>query len=418
MKKAGRALIIGGSLGGLFAANLLRMIGWEVDVYERVADDLAARGAGIATHDEMFDTLRRLGVIIDDTIGIKVSDRIFYDSTGKVIATKLVNRYMSSWVRFYRPLKDMLPEENYHFGMNFVRYVETGDGVTAYFSDGTQASGDLLIGADGIWSAVRSQWFPEVKPEYAGYIAWRGMVEECDFPAALRNEIVPIHTFCLPEGQYMLTYPVPGQDDDTRVGHRRTNFVWYHPVTPQKLTDLCTDTAGKCHGVAIAPHLIRQELLDEMRALSRRLFAPQIADTVDLVKQPFFQAIFDCAAPRIAQGRVVLLGDAAFVGRPHAGMGTTKAALDAQYLVDALLAAHGDLDAALSDYNDSRSLFGARLVARNRWLGAHMSAHLTKPKHLRTPEELQHRPPQVTMSEFGAKLCDIPDLASIARRRL
>jgi 2-polyprenyl-6-methoxyphenol hydroxylase-like FAD-dependent oxidoreductase len=393
------------------------MIGWEVDVYERVADDLAARGAGIATHDEMFDTLRRLGVIIDDTIGIKVSDRVFYDSSGKVIATKQVNRYMSSWVRFYRPLKDMLPEQHYHFGRNLTRFEESGDQVTAYFSDGSSASGDLLIGADGIWSAVRAQWLPGVQPEYAGYIAWRGMVEERDCPPALRDEIVPIHTFCLPEGQYMLTYPVPGQDDDTRPGHRRTNFVWYHPVTREKLTDLCTDATGKCHGMAIPPHLIRPELLADMRALSRSLFAPQIADTVDLVRQPFFQAIFDCVSPKIAGGRVLLLGDAAFVGRPHAGMGTTKAALDAQYLVDALLAADGDLAAALADYNDARSLFGKRLVARNRWLGAHMSAHLTKPKHLRTPEELRHRPPEVTMSEFGARLCDIPDLASIAKRQ-
>ena len=418
--KAGRALIIGGSLGGLFAANLLRMIGWQVDVYERVADDLAARGAGIATHDEMFDTLRRLGVTIDDTIGIKVSDRVFYDSAGKVIATLKVNRYMSSWVRFYRPLKDRLPEVNYHFGMNFTRFEETDDGVTAHFSDGSSAHGDLLIGADGIWSAVRGLWLPEVKPEYAGYIAWRGMVEEREFPLALRDEIVPIHTFCLPEGQYMLTYPVPGQDDDTRVGHRRTNFVWYHPVLPEKLTALCTDAGGKCHGVSIPPHLIRQEFIDEMRAFSRSHFAPQIADTVDLTKQPFFQAIFDCASPRIAQGRVALLGDAAFVGRPHAGMGTTKAALDAQYLVDALLAAdgdNGDLAVALADYNDSRSLFGNRLVARNRWLGAHMSAHLAKPRHLRTPDELAHRPPDVTMREFGAKLCDIADMVPIARRR-
>ena len=415
--KAGRAVIIGGSLGGLFAANLLRMIGWEVDVYERVADDLAARGAGIATHDEMFDTLRRLGVVIDDTIGIKVSDRVFYDSAGKVIASLKVNRYMSSWVRFYRPLKDLLPDENYHFGMTFTRFDETPDAVTAHFSDGTQVNADLLIGADGIWSGVRAQWLPEVKPEYAGYIAWRGMVEERDFPSALRDEIVPIHTFCLPEGQYMLTYPVPGQDDDTRVGHRRTNFVWYHPVTPEKLTELCTDAAGKCHGVAIPPQLIRKEFVDEMRAFSRSQFAPQIADVVDLTKQPFFQAIFDCASPRIAHGRVALLGDAAFVGRPHAGMGTTKAALDAQYLIDALIASDGELAPALADYNDSRCLFGNRLVARNRWLGAHMSAHLVKPKHLRTPDELEHRPPDVTMREFGAKLCDIADLAQIARRQ-
>jgi len=122
------------------------------------------------------------------------------------------------------------------------------------------------------------------------------------------------------------------------------------------------------------------------------------------------------ASPRIAQGRVALLGDAAFVGRPHSGMGTTKAALDAQYLTDALIAAEGDLDSALADYDQARSLFGSRVVARGRWLGAHMSAHLAKPKHLRTPGELAHRPPDVTMREFGAKLCDIPDLAAIARR--
>lgn len=268
--KTRRAVIIGGSLGGLFAANLLRMIGWEVEVLERVADDLAARGTGIATHDEMFDTPRRLGVVIDNTIGIKVSDRVFYDSSSKVIARKLVSRYMSSWVRFYRPLKDMLSEKNYHFGMTFTRFEESADQITAHFSDGSSASGDFPIDADCIWSAVRGQWLPEVKPEYAGYIAWRGMVEERDFPPALRSEIVPIHTFCLPEGQHMLTYPVPGQDDDTRAGFRRTNFVWYHPVLPEKLTDLCTDASGKCHGVAIPPHLIRKEFVDEIRAFSRR----------------------------------------------------------------------------------------------------------------------------------------------------
>lgn len=410
------AIIIGGSLGGLFAANLLRSIGWETDVYERVADDLAARGAGIATHDEMFDTMRRIGIAINDTIGIRVQDRIFYDSSGKVIAKHYMARYMSSWVRFYRPLKDLLPAKNYHFGKTLLRYEELADGVTAHFTDGTSVHGDLLIGADGIWSTVRSQWFPEVKPQYANYIAWRGMVEERDFPPALRDEIVPIHAFCLPEGEYMITYPVPGQDDDTRPGHRRTNFVWYHPVTEEKLKDLCTDATGKCHGVAIPPHFIRPELLDEMRALSRSLFAPQIADTVDLVKQPFFQAIFDCESPCIAQGRVMLLGDAAFVGRPHAGMGTTKAALDAQYLIDALQAANGDLSVALADYDQSRRVFGERLVARGRWLGAHMSAHLTKPKHARTVEELCHRTPDVTMREFGAKLCDIADLAPIAKR--
>jgi 2-polyprenyl-6-methoxyphenol hydroxylase-like FAD-dependent oxidoreductase len=70
-----RALVIGGSLGGLFAANLLHVIGWHVDVYERVADDLATRGAGIGTHDELFSILRRLGIAVDASIGVEVRER-------------------------------------------------------------------------------------------------------------------------------------------------------------------------------------------------------------------------------------------------------------------------------------------------------------------------------------------------------
>ena len=63
MTRRPRALVIGGSLGGLFAANVLREVcAWDVEVFERVENDLAARGAGIATHDEMFDVLRRVGL--------------------------------------------------------------------------------------------------------------------------------------------------------------------------------------------------------------------------------------------------------------------------------------------------------------------------------------------------------------------
>jgi 2-polyprenyl-6-methoxyphenol hydroxylase-like FAD-dependent oxidoreductase len=57
-----RALIVGGSLGGLFAAHLLRATGWEVEVYERIADDLASRGAGLGTHDALRDMMARIGM--------------------------------------------------------------------------------------------------------------------------------------------------------------------------------------------------------------------------------------------------------------------------------------------------------------------------------------------------------------------
>ncbi len=81
-----RALIIGGSLGGLFAANLLHGAGWEVEVFERVGEALADRGAGIVTHDELFLALRRVGVSIDETIGVEAFSRVTLDRDGRVIA--------------------------------------------------------------------------------------------------------------------------------------------------------------------------------------------------------------------------------------------------------------------------------------------------------------------------------------------
>ena len=82
-----RAVVIGGSLGGLFAAGFLQELGWQVDVYERVADELAARGAGIGTHGALFDALRRLGVEIDERLGIRVSERICLDGQGNTVQT-------------------------------------------------------------------------------------------------------------------------------------------------------------------------------------------------------------------------------------------------------------------------------------------------------------------------------------------
>ena len=91
---------------------------------------------------------------------------------------------------------------------------------------------------------------------------------------------------------------------------------------------------------------------------------------VGLVEHPFIQAIYDLESPRVVFGRVLLIGDAAFVARPHAGMGATKAALDALTLVGALAAA--DPDAALSEWDQRRRRYGRALVERARWLGAYL----------------------------------------------
>src|SRR3954464_160222 len=163
-----RALVVGGSLGGLFAANMLHAIGWHVEVFERVADDLATRGAGIGTHDELFAVMRRLGIEVDASIGVEVSERICLDHSGAVLHRVALPQMMTAWARVYRPLKDLLPAAQYHFVANLERVEQDADGVTAIFTDGSTARGDLLVAADGIRSSVRAQVLPEAQPHYAG----------------------------------------------------------------------------------------------------------------------------------------------------------------------------------------------------------------------------------------------------------
>lgn len=411
-----QALVIGGSLGGLLAANLLRSIGWKVQVFERVGDDLASRGAGIGTHEELLDIMHRVGITVDASIGVHPESRTCLDRAGNIQHTMPRPRILSSWGRLYRALKDAFPAEDYFFDKTLVSFTDDAAGVTALFADGSRAHGDLIIGADGIRSTVRAQIMPKAQPQYAGYVAWRGLIPESSLPPELHRQVFAHNIVCYPDGDAMTMYAVPGPNNDVRPGHRAYNWVWYHPLNDAGLAALCTDASGFCHGTAIAPALIRPEAIAAMRATAVRALAPQCVQVIDLTGQTFFQAIFDLASPSMVQRRAVILGDAAFVARPHVGMGVTKAALDAESLADALLDIPdiADIDMALARFNRQQHLFGTRVVARARHVGAHLGAQATKPPETWTEAE-RHQDPVRMMVESGARLRDVPELIEVVR---
>ncbi len=381
-----RALVIGGSLGGLIAAHLLRSTGLDAVVFERNEEELASRGVGLGTHPQLIGILKRAGIDFDESMGLTPSKAVCLDRNGNVVIERPTARTLSGWSRLYRALLDGLPEEAYRLGKRLARVAQDGDGVTAFFADGSSERGDLLVGADGIRSTVRAQFLPDVVPLYAGYVAWRAVLDEADVPQELWREMVTLYAFCLPEGEQLISYAVPGRDNDTAVGRRAYNIVWYRPVSREALIDISTDAAGHYHVLGIPPPLIRPEVVAQIKADARATIAPQIAE-IFVRTAPFFQPIYDLASPRLVFGRVVLAGDAAFVARPHAGAGTTKAALDAACLADSIRDAVGDLAAGLERYERMQAPFGKALVDVNRAEGAYLSAQL-KPKADRTAAEL------------------------------
>jgi 2-polyprenyl-6-methoxyphenol hydroxylase-like FAD-dependent oxidoreductase len=373
----GRVIVAGGSIAGLCAGALLHRLGFSVDVFERSNEALASRGAGIVPHPELFDALEQAGARIDATIGVPVVGRRTFAPDGRVVGEHALPQIMMSWDRLFRLIRELFPDRHYHAGRAIEGFEQDAGGVTVEFADGSRGRADWLIGADGIRSTVRRQLLPALEPAYVGYLAWRGLIEERQMSAGARTALCRHLAFYLPPGEQMLGYPVPGADEAIAPGQRRYNWVWYRPVEAEHLPALLTDADGRRYDMSIPPARMARRPIDEMRAAAAALVAPCFLEVVRLVEQPFIQAIYDLESPRLVFGRVILIGDAAFVARPHPGMGATKAALDALTLAEALAAP--DPDRALLAWGRRRLRYGRALVERARWLGAYLGEPAAAP---------------------------------------
>lgn len=360
-------------MAGLFSANLLRRAGWEVEVFERVEGELAGRGAGIVVQPEILRAFARIGIDPGPTLGIETLPRRVLDRAGRIVLETECRQVHTAWERVFRLLRAAFPPERYHRGRTLARVDQGEGGVVARFEGGETLAADLVLGADGIRSTMRHQYEPETASIYAGYTAWRALVDEAALSPRTHREAYLCMAFCLPPGEQILGYPVAGPNDDLRPGHRRYNLVWYRPADERgKLRELLTDDRGVTHVGSIPPPLISRATIAAMRADAHRLLSPQFREVLDRAPRPFLQPIYDLESPRMAFGRVALVGDAAFVARPHVGGGVAKAAGDAMALAEVLAASPDDVPAALRGFERDRLPVGRRIVARGRALGAYI----------------------------------------------
>ncbi|PPR64850.1 MAG: 2,6-dihydroxypyridine 3-monooxygenase, partial [Alphaproteobacteria bacterium MarineAlpha3_Bin7] len=194
-KKKKRAIIVGGSIGGLFAGNILYKNGWEVDILEKAKVNLASRGTGIARHTELEKILIDLGLPPDKSVGIAVKGRTAFNRKGEIIAEYPLKQKLGAWNKVFEPLYKTFPKNRYHNGHKFIGLEQKLKYTRVFTSTGKHFDADVIIGADGFSSAVRKYIAPGINPRYGGYVGWRGISEELKLSDNFRRNLFSHYAF-------------------------------------------------------------------------------------------------------------------------------------------------------------------------------------------------------------------------------
>lgn len=383
--RGSRVGVVGGSIAGCSLAIALDRLGCEVTILERSSSGLMDRGSGIAIPPALRDELIEVGYLPEKYPTWEARGRRWYvdDGTeeGGLLWTQPGNLLTNNWGSLWRGLRSKLPESvRYLDGQSVTAVKDNGDDAELTLQSGETHSYDIVFGADGYRSVLRSHLHPASQPHYAGYVLWRG-----NFPADQLSDRIAWDETCEShewvtvafDGGHGVMYPIPDFASE-QTGDLRVNWAIYAP-TPEglALTDPSSIPPGAVDEGCYAAY---QRLLDE--TMPPR-FRPLFDVTQDLLS---IQPIYDEQVDSYAEGRIALIGDAATLTRPHTGSGATKAMQDAR-LIETLGAEHGDWETLLAAYADDRRAVGATLVGLGRRIGR---------------DQVDHTPPwaEMTVDDF------------------
>jgi 2,6-dihydroxypyridine 3-monooxygenase len=238
---------------------------------------------------------------------------------------------------------------------------DPSDSPRLEFASGRLVRADLVVFADGINSIGRRLLGQDAEPHYAGYVAWRGTIDEDRVEAAALDALADAITYHVLSAGHFITYPIPG---------RLRNWLWYWNVPPgAELEDLLTGDDGTGFTTSVPRGFVPRDRVSELAERARASLPPPLAEVLIATPDPFIQVIFDLAVERTTSGRACLIGDAAFTARPHIAAGTAKAAEDAWTLAAALDGVCGDVEQALLRWSRRQIALGAAAVARSREAG-------------------------------------------------
>ena len=365
------ATIIGGSMAGLFAATALSKKGWDISVHEKVPVPLSGRGAGIATYDELADLVYK-ATNNNNVLGTTAKSRVSLDINGNIINSYDYPQVYTSWQYLFSILREQISNDHYFMGDDCIKIEQNEDKAIAFFDNGKKKETDLIIVANGIKSELRTYVDNKAYPQYAGYVGWRGVVNEEEISKKSLETLSNYFIVVLPYNQQIASYPIAGEGKNPfKIGERRINWIWYKPVPQNSLQEILLGKSGQQFEDGIPPNEIREEIVNDLFKEAEEKLPPQLVELVKITKKPLIQPIFDLQSIKMKNGRVLTIGDAAFTARPHVGMGVTKAAMDAftlsEYLEDS-----SNLD-DLDKWEHSRLKESQFIVNRSRKLGQYLS---------------------------------------------
>jgi 2,6-dihydroxypyridine 3-monooxygenase len=211
---------------------------------------------------------------------------------------------------------------------------------------------------------------PDVSPTYAGYVAWRGTVGKAELGPENFETLQEAIAYYVMPNSHILTYPIPIVDRSPGQRQRFVNWLWYRNVAEgPELDDLMTDKDGVRRAVSLYPGIVRERHVAQLRDDAESTLPPPLSELVVRTAEPFIQVIIDVSVPRMAFGRVCLIGDAAVAARPHAAAGTAKAAENGYKLAEAIRETGGDVPAALRQWEPGQLELGKRVLERTREAG-------------------------------------------------
>lgn len=360
--------IVGGSVAGCAAAIVLERHGCEVEVFEQAPGALEARGAGIVMPAELHDRLVQAALLPTAYATCPYVQRwwIVADGTddGRRVWESPMGAQTNNWVALWRALRAGVPDDRYRAGTPVREVRQDADGASVDFESGKAISNDVVVGADGYRSVTRRLLCRDSDPVPAPYVLWRG-----DFDESRISDVSVIRASDESQASYTVLYPgghvviylIPSAEGDVTPGARRVNWGMYTQLPPG-FDQASTSVVGA--------EQITNEAFAYFEEVVARWMPPRLGEVIRTSSrhEVWIQRIYDKPPTRYADGRVLLMGDAACTARPHTASGATKALEDALAL-ERLVATDAPWSEVLRAYEADRIAEGERLVFMGRRLG-------------------------------------------------